>query len=72
MSWLDGDFEVGKAMCDFLNKCFAKRSENLKYAKKKCLLKTRIYSDEVKKIIQETLKTRCLKSDKIITYTCLF
>ena len=35
MSCLDGDFEVGKAMCDFLNKCFAKRSENLKYSKDK-------------------------------------
>ena len=31
MSGLNGDIEVSKVICEFLNKCFKIRSENLSY-----------------------------------------
>ena len=34
MSGLNGDLEVGRAVCSFVNKCFNLRSELLSYKKK--------------------------------------
>ena len=38
MSGLNGDLEVGKYFCDFLNKCFSLRSEMLSYSKETNIL----------------------------------
>ena len=39
MSVLNGDLEVGRAICNYINKCFTVRSELLSYKKENDLLK---------------------------------
>ena len=39
MSGLNGDLEVGRAICSFVNKCFNLRSELLSYKKETDVLK---------------------------------